>query len=266
MTLEETLLPIVERDSLLFEDVLRKHDTAVRDTLVHSPYPMTGRAVFMFYLKSSFLKNAILATCQSEDSYSSKILYRSYIEHYLRHRYLLFKFLEVKSDEPGNDYYHFAMLEEGIRFLYGVNKSNQIHSGTVGKIDLSEDIEALLQRPEYKGISKAEALSKSAQFEYKQILSYFRQARSATTTPEIPFFRWLVADYAELSSYVHGGPWAEDDLNKQSLDDSVVQNLFAIAKKAFNMHCTLAEATFFFAKVINPEFANFKEIFKSYLL
>jgi hypothetical protein len=189
-----------------------------------------------------------------------------YVEHYLRHSYILYRFFEVKSDEPGKDYYQFAMLEEGIRFLYGVNRSNQIHTGTIGKIDLSEDIESLLQRPQYNGISKAEALKKSAQFEYKQILSYLKRASSLTKTPPIPFLRWLVADYAELSSYVHSGPWAEDDLNKQSLDDSMVTDLFAIAKKAFNLHCTLAEATFFLAKILDPTFGDFKETFKSYLL
>jgi hypothetical protein len=172
----------------------------------------------------------------------------------------------VKSDEPGNDYYKFAMFEEGIRFLYGVNKSNQIHTGITGKIDLSKDIESLLQRPQYSGISKAEALKKSAQFEYKQILSYLKQVSSSTTTPEIPFFRWLVADYAELSSYVHGGPWAEDDLNKQGLDNSILETLLSIAKKAFNLHCTLAEATFFLARIIDPSIGDFKEIFKAYLL
>jgi hypothetical protein len=70
MTIEDTLQPVVDKDALLFELVLKKHDTAVRDILVHSPYPMTGKAIFMFYLKSSFLKNAILSTCQGEDSYS----------------------------------------------------------------------------------------------------------------------------------------------------------------------------------------------------
>lgn len=122
MNLENALQPVIEKDDLLFQDVLKKHDTAVREILVQSPYPMTGRAVFMFYLKSSFLKNAILAICQNEDSYSTKILYRSYIEHYLRHRYILYRFFQLKSDEPGKNYYQFAMLEEGIRFLYGVNK------------------------------------------------------------------------------------------------------------------------------------------------
>ncbi len=266
MNLNDRLEPVVERDDCLFKEVISKHDANVREILFQSPYPMTGRAVFMFYVKSSFLKNAVLSLCKDEDNYSTKIVYRSYIEHFLRHRYLLFRFIKEKTDDPGKDYYYYAMFEEGIRFLYGVSKSNQINGGKTSKIDLSDDIDELLKRPEYNGISREEAFKKASQFEYKQILSYLRQATSSLKVPEIPFFRWLVADYSELSSYVHGGPWAEDYLNRQSLDDELVGNLVSTANKAFNLHCALAAATFFLAKLIKPGYTDFKEVFKSYLL
>ncbi|MHA1348074.1 MAG: hypothetical protein ACTSO3_16855 [Candidatus Heimdallarchaeaceae archaeon] len=267
MNLDNALEEIFTQDSRFFEDVISKTDSEVRNILIKSDYPKTGKALFMFFTKCSFLKNAIYNVCREDDHYSASILYRSYLEHFLRHHYLLYRFMETRTDQPGIDYYKYCMTEEGIRFLYGVKKSNQIFTENFSEYDVWKEIDDLLQqKEEYRSITKTELQKKTAQFEYKNILKYLNDLSEKSRFSEVEFMRWLVADYAELSSFVHGGPWAEDDLYKYSENTIREKRLVSQCRKTFNLYCIVAHGTFFCARLIDNQYPDYSQIIKSYLI
>jgi hypothetical protein len=233
------------------------------DILIHCPFPKTGQALFMLFSKSVYLKNAIFSICENDDIYSSNIIYRAIIEHYLLQHYMYMRSIETKSDQPGVDYYKYCDLGEGSRFVYSVLQSYKIFTDDERPYNHWDE---LRKYDAYKELSKSQLESKVKQFNYKEIIKYFADISKRKNRPhlKIDFFKWMIPDYSELSSFVHGGPWAEQYMYQFSDDEKRNREGLNICKKAFNLTCIMAQITYLFAHLMDKDFPHHREMFEKH--
>jgi len=227
-----------------------------------SKYPIenTIRTLAMFCTRIEFIKNAIITLYDEEDIYSSKILYRSLIEHYLRFEYLFFKYQECKNDEPVNEYNLFSDLSEDIEY----GKSWQLVRKINNANDQPPDIYTVLQniKPEIEKYSIDEIKNNISKYRYRNIIRYLEEKLYSSKSYDVrsSFLLNIIPEYSELSSYVHGGVFAEKEIIRNSDEHLRKKELFRILKLSLLISITTKE--FFF--IIGMQYdKKYKDVYHS---
>jgi len=204
----ESLENIREADDYLFEIISESLDSKVVPVLQKSIIPKSGHAFVMFITKAAFIKNAILDIAESENLYSMNILYRSLFDHYLKFHFLFNRSLKNRDDEAANDYYLYCDIEENLSFIENLKKGQKIF-GMPENIEAAWDL-LTKHRPELKNLKLDEVKKKASQFQYKNLIRSLWQDFSRKPDAEGFFLlKLILPEYSELSSYVHGGVFAE---------------------------------------------------------
>ncbi|MGE3510198.1 MAG: hypothetical protein AB7N65_15100 [Vicinamibacterales bacterium] len=86
------------------------------------------------------------------------------------------------------------------------------------------DYDAAVRRayPKAASLSQRELEAHSAKFRYREILRYL-STETDLISQATPFLSKIVPVYASLSSYVHGGPWAQLELSGTTLPASLAE-------------------------------------------
>jgi len=174
--------------------------------------PNTGRALLSFIARMDFIKLAIFDLMESTNGdciYVLKILFRSFIDHFLKFLYVFFRYVTEKNDEPGIDYYHYCDLMEVFSYGQALKVSYNLFLDQHTK----ENVFELLRKkhPYLKGLSKKDIEFKASQFLYRSIVKYLKNLRSAPFNKEYYFLFKIIPNYSFLSSFVHGGPMADKE-------------------------------------------------------
>lgn len=212
---------------------------AVSNSLSQTKFKKTSRAMLSYIARAGHVNNAILDCYENGNGYAIGILFRAMIEHTFRHLYLYTRVLNDDSDEVGEEYY--------------------------GKLKGSEDLEAFTKIGNYtkvvhpertawntKGEHNAQIAEVGKKFNLSKIFFYlienFPTDEKVFHSRMKDYLLKRLNHYTQLSSYVHGGPYAgmsHEELLKDSVKMS--QHMEIIALESFGLYKSLIESTFMFA-------------------
>ncbi|MEN9524180.1 MAG: hypothetical protein RL536_249 [Candidatus Parcubacteria bacterium] len=164
-----------------------------------SKFPKSAKALTTYSLKLQYLSNSINFCKETGDYYSLCVLFRALLEHYFRHLYIYSRALRECSDEVGMEYYGKLNGHEDLCFLKSNIYLNQKLTGEKSILSLKSD-----QNKDLDDIGK--------NFKINSILSYLNEGigeNKEIQTISKDFFNRYSQHYSTLSSFVHGGPYAE---------------------------------------------------------
>ena len=191
-------------------------------------------------------------------------VYRSLIEHFLRHNYLFFRFIREKKDAVGEEYSDLADIKEYFDFFRAANAEQKIFEGQDQSEEFNEYIYSRF--PKYKKISKKELRNKLSQFTVKSMIGFiWENLKKSEMEPAV--INNLLTDYSILSSFVHGGPHANRLMMHYApnIDDRTQENL-KLCRQSYFLTTYIKMNTYIVAGQYNPYFLKFVQKLKEYAL
>lgn len=219
--------------------------------LSNSKFPKTGTALIMLLTKSNFIKNGIYELCSVEDLYSVNILYRSLIEHFLKHQYIFLNFAKSNNDQIGTDYYSYCDMGENLDYLKAIRSTNTIFDPSNSDIEVWEELVKHDKR--FKGISPKKLKEKNDQFRYKNIIRYI----SSLGIEDNGTLKKIIPQYSELSSFVHGGPYSENILFEKSGSTERIEIMKNTCEMTFSIAKSIKAFTYLFAYQLSNEYGSY---------
>jgi len=189
-----------------FFDVFQATSSRVFGHISDTSFPQTYRCLFTFCAKAGSLKTGMFECIESNNPYAFKILFRSFCEHYLRFMYVWSRFTHEKSDEPGSDFYNFCGASEAVDYVNSLIATERLLGKDV-VVNAKKVVASIY--PEIEHVSSAELERRSGMFKYRAILRFLATKPYEFVAAERLFLAHIVPAYALLSSFVHGGPYAD---------------------------------------------------------
>jgi hypothetical protein len=197
-----------EADDLVFE-ITRADATPMFAGVAGTAFPNSYQAMFGFYAKTNLLKTALFDMVDSENPYAFKVLFRCLCEHHLKFMYVWTRFLKEKTDDVGTEYFTYCGASE-LREYAGALVLSQSLVGTSVVANVEEAIAKTY--PKIASMSAKELEKGAAQFRYRAILRFLSQQMPGAFGTATSFLPTIVPAYAELSSFVHGGPACDREM------------------------------------------------------
>lgn len=175
-----------------------------------SRFPRSAKALTTYSLKLQYLSNSINLCKETGDYYSLCVLFRALLEHYFRHLYIYSRALRDNSDEVGTEYYGKLNGQEDLCFLRSNISLNTKLTGEKSIWSLGGD--------QNKNLDKV-----AQNFKINNILSYLSSGigeDKKIKTISKQFFNKYSSYYSTLSSFVHGGPFAEKYMEMYSKNNT----------------------------------------------
>lgn len=194
----------------------------------------------LLYCSDKIDEIGIIIQLEQINFYTSQVLMRVVFEHFLISDFIFTRSFKEKSDKVGEEYYkHYFCGEFFKRKSYSV----QVDEIAEGKKRKRSSLEIIKENyPEFESLSENDFAEinriKNSFYDLKKIGEYLISSESEKHT--IQDFNKakldLIKRYSDLSSYVHGGPIAEQDyLSKNNNEKEQIINenrdWFKIASK-----------------------------------
>lgn len=174
-----------------------------------SKFPRSAKALTTYSLKLQYLSNSISLCKETKDYYSLCVLFRALLEHYFRHLYIYTRALREGSDDVGIEYYGKLNGHEDLCFLRSNFSLNSKLNGEKSICSLGGD-----QNKSLDDVGQ--------NFKINNILAYINEGikedKKEVKTISKEFFNKYSEYYSTLSSFVHGGPYAEKYMELYSKD------------------------------------------------
>lgn len=162
----------------------------------------TFLALFSFQIHLSTLKNALIDLSEDNNIYSMKALYRIFLEHWLKGTYILLRYVKEKTDDVGNEYNSLGRIGEELKYGNSLKQVSAMLDAETKNMDVWNVL--CKYDPKLKKLNKKTIMNNIKKFEYKNIAKYLVD-NDAPGSDWVPI---IIPEYAELSSFVHGGPGA----------------------------------------------------------
>ena len=190
-------------------EVFMATSSSVFEKIGGSAFPNTYRCMAMFCAKTNSLKTAMFDCVDSNNPYAFKILFRCFCEHYLKFMYVWSRFAAERNDEAGKDFYSYCGAIEAQEYVDALAVGERLVGNDV-VVQARNAIAKLY--PEASTLSTGELAKKSGQFKYRAILRFLAGEQFKFIAAERPFLATIAPAYALLSSFVHGGPYADMEM------------------------------------------------------
>ncbi|GEM_PF-1614167 len=211
------------------------------DVRTKSQYKSAIAVFTVFLMKSDFLKLGMIDLVGSLNIYSSKVIFRTLIEHYLKFLYIYLRTVEEKSDAISKEYLDLSVLNEEVETLNAWKSVVEI----LGIKNEKNHFENVKQKfPEYKDCDSKILKQKILQFKHRNIIKYLNSKLNKKNSFEggAAFALKLIPQYSELSSFIHGGAGAlenifqnmkENDRAKEMSNDLSIALMISASIKMF---------------------------------
>jgi len=239
------------KSNIELSEVVDKSIGLVSESLSKTKFKKTSRALLSYIPKSGYIHNSILNCCATNGGYATGILFRSLIEHTFRHLYIYTRALREDSDEVGVEYY--------------------------GKLKGSEDLESFTKINNYTKVVHPNQSSWNTKGDYnKDIMEigkkfgisniFFYLIENSKTDEYLidegmkDYLLSRLKQYTGLSSYIHGGPYAEmcyEELMKDS--EKMNGHLEGVAMESSKLYKSMIESTYFFASLFDDQITSHYE-------
>ena len=216
------LKKLIKIDKKIDLIISKSIDEDVLEFEEHSSYPNTISSFVRLITSSDQIKDSILHLSEQGEIYSIHILYRSLIEQLLKTQYIFFRFNEEKDDVCGTEFIEIYDLYDKILVGRSWHKISELKDGRKYKKDYMMDVfkevnEDFIKYPQ----EKIESVAK--QFRFNDLLLWFYNNTDKMNKESYDEILFLIPEYAELSSIVHGHPSAFNHLprceNENQLDN-----------------------------------------------
>jgi hypothetical protein len=203
----------------VYFSLVQEQATPMFERVHTTAFPQTYRAMFAFCGRTNFLKTAMFDMIDSENPYAFNTLFRCFCEHYLKFTYLFVRFLLERSDNPGKEYYAFCGAREMRQYAAAVVEAQ----GWIGN-SVAADVDAYVAEhfPQAAHLSARDLKRESSKFDYRSILTALSRHPNVLG-PENAALAQILPMYAQLSSFVHGGPASEHEMQGESLENAVAR-------------------------------------------
>jgi hypothetical protein len=166
-------------------------------------YKSTGTVMLSFFTRLGFLKTGILDVAETGNIYSFNVLFRSFLEHVLKVNYIFMRWVVEQNDIPGQEYLSLKPLEDleyfkAWKWIADKSKDNMEKFPK----ELLKGLYPSLDKQKLKALEEIQA-----KFRYRQLIQAINAMLGES---DINFLHKIVPNYSQLSSFMHGGPKADD--------------------------------------------------------
>lgn len=187
------------------------------DSEFKKAYPTTYVLTTLFDTSTTFIKNCIYDSCETDNYYGAKVLYRSLIEHFLRFKYLFINWVKTKTDDFAIDYKEFADANEILETIRAKVSEYQLYDAN---FQLKDWTIFLDKHPKFKNKTRKEVEQESKKVTFKNIIRFLNTTLNQGDKNISEFLAKLIIEYSELSSFVHGGMNSHYEMSK-SCDEKI---------------------------------------------
>lgn len=188
----------------LFMDIIK--NTNCHNVAEENNFISTGQALFYLSFQINRICDSMLLRFIGD--YAIVILYRSIIEHFVKHFYIFLRFHKEHNDNVGEQYYFDCIYEEQVKKMNAFLWPNFFKA----KLDMKQD---------HKQIR-----SNAENFSFREILNYIGEINLPDMSESIKkLIQEMKMNYSLCSSYTHGGPEAismETQIPKENIQHSSV--------------------------------------------
>lgn len=198
-------------DSLedLFEDLAEEIEPHLPqfyeylDSLFEREKPLSFLALHSLFSRIESLRCGIFCLAREIEFYSLLVVYRSIIEHFVKFQYLWIRTIKADDDDAGIDYWIIRAKKEKIDYVKSLHRSFDM-AGSTSSISIENMI--LNMKLVSEKMPKSEINKRAGSFRFNAMTSYIYGHLQSNPDSRLTMIEKLFPRYAELSSYVHGGP------------------------------------------------------------
>lgn len=175
--------------------------------LKESDFPVTIQSLIGLMASTNSIKLGMYDLIEECDThlYVVKILHRTLLEHFLRFEFLCQKFLEEENEEIGFEYRQYSRISETLAYV----NASQVAATMAGKSTDDIVLKKLKKKYPELEITKRSLNDITAKWKHRNIIRYLT-SRAKQSKDKYNFLYNIIPEYAELSSFVHGGTSAEE--------------------------------------------------------
>lgn len=173
---------------------------------------VTLTVLLEFVIRLATIKNGLLQLGKEDNYYSANILYRSFLEHWLKSTYILVRYLNEKNDESGNEYRSLVRIGEELQYGTSLKRMSEILDSEHKDLNVWQHITTHI--PDLKKVPHQTVKDAVVGFDYKNIIKYLTEHKA----PGSNLIPAIVSDYSRMSSFVHGGPSTIESYESDSDD------------------------------------------------
>ncbi len=180
-----------------------------------SGYRPSTRAIPIFAIRILKISTGIIDLILADNIYCSNALLRTLVEHSFKISYLTKKSIEDNNGDVFEDYYLFCDFAEELQY----QKNLDYRTKTLFNLEFDEKAYKKLinSKPEIKNYSKRKIFEKANEFSFRNIFKFinekqeeeYKSMKDEYLKKCYGSFLMIGAEYSDLSSFIHGGPFAE---------------------------------------------------------
>lgn len=257
----QTIEKIRDLDDMVFEEY-KLYFPKIMNSNFAKQFPHTLNISNLLTASTNFIKNSVFDCAENDDLFGVKILFRSEIEHYLRFEYIAFNWVKSKNDDTSEKYLEFTQARELLDQLKSAVAEHKLSNPDFTVSSWKEIFDKIPSLTKY---SKKEIEEETLKYTYKNIIKTLKEI-DKDSEDETTFLGKLIREYANLSSFVHGGAGAHNEMltfnDKIKRSDEYVricgmtyqmatavklrtlQLLFQTDKEMFGEHCLKLDGLF----------------------
>jgi hypothetical protein len=220
-------------------------------SLNKAKHKKVNRALLSYMTRVGHINSSILDAYASRNGYCIGILWRSMIEHSFRYLYIYTRALNEEDDAVGVEYYGKLKGSEDLASIRKISNYTKVVHPERTKWSSGGD--------HNKGIDEV-----GKKFEVSNIFFYlirnFKEEEEFVSGGMKDYLLERLNQYTELSSYVHGGPYAEMCHNKIIGDtEKMNKNLDFVVRDSFELYRLVVETTYLFLSLADENFSPYYE-------
>ena len=166
------------------------------------------------------LKKGTLGAIRNRNMYAANVLFRSLLEHFMKFLFLTYRYGQEKNDDVGKDNLVFCRAVE----IKDYGNALKLAYKLLGRDDRGIDDKVAITRFNQEAGDKSfkELKRINEQFNFRTIIKYFEENEPEFFKEQIEMFPPSITEYSELSTFVHGGAYANEfgaDLSTKAIKE-----------------------------------------------
>ena len=166
------------------------------------------------------LKKGILGAIRNRNIYAANVLFRSLLEHFVKFLYVTYRYGQEKNDDVGTDNFIFSRAVE----IKDYGNALKLATKLLGQDESSIDDKAAITKFNHEAgaMSFKKLKGLNEQFNFRTIIKFFEENEPEFFKEQLQMFPPSIIEYSELSTYVHGGAYANEygaDLSTKSIKE-----------------------------------------------
>jgi hypothetical protein len=223
------LIEILDFDDWLHEEFSAAGDSFM-PVLKGSSFPITMQSLIGLMASTNSIKLGVYDLVEHCDThlYVVKILHRTLLEQFLRFEYVCQKFLDEKSEDVGIEYRKYSKISEILSYLSASNVSAKMAGKSTNEIILKK----LKKEYPEMNVSRKNLDEITRKWKHRNIIRYLTSRGNSSKEGDHSFLIGMIPEYAELSSFVHGGASAEEYYHEIFESGKLKEEMVLMAAKA----------------------------------